>query len=118
MSSPSEQPPRARSRSTFGPLHVFFVTAVTVAGCLFTYKLFAFLKTIRRDELAGFAFDPIMIYGFVAMGFLFLLGWAYLTGQFRNVEQPKHDMLARFDEQQRAEGLEEGEWSASDEYGR
>lgn len=93
-----------RAGRAFGPLHVFFVIAVTVAGCMFTFKLFSFLKTIRRDELAGFALDPIMIYGFVTMGFLFLLGWAYLSGQFRDVERPKYDMMTRFDEQERAEG--------------
>ena len=82
---------------------VFFVTAITAAGGMFCFKLFSFLKTIKRDELAGFAFDPIMIYAFVTMGFLFLMAWAYMTGQFRNVEQPKYDMLERFDEQERAE---------------
>lgn len=87
------------------PLHVFFVLACAAAGCMFIYKLFAFLKTIKRDELAGFAFDPIIVYAFVAMGFLFLLAWAYLSGQFHDVEQPKHDMLRRFEEQERAEGL-------------
>ena len=84
-------------------IHVFFVIAVTVAGCMFTFKMYSFLKTVKRDELAGFAFDPILIYAFVAMGFLCLLAWAYLTGQFRDVERPKYDMLERFDEQERAE---------------
>lgn len=109
---------RTDRSGSFTALHVFFVLAVTVAGCMFTYKLFSFLQTIRRDELAGFAYDPIMVYGFVALGFLFLLGWAFLTGQFRDVERPKHDMLERFDAQERAEGLVPGEWSATDVYGR
>ncbi len=93
-----EEWPSARRR-----ILAFFVTAVTIAGCMFTYKLFSFLKTIRRDELAGFAFDPIMVYGFVALGFLFLLAWAFLAGQFRDIERPKHDMLKRFAEQENAE---------------
>ena len=83
------------------PIHIFFVIAVTAAGCMFTFKLFAFLKTIKRDEMAGFAFDPILVYAFVAMGFLCLLAWAYLTGQFRDIEAPKHEMLVRFEEQER-----------------
>jgi hypothetical protein len=70
---------------------------------MFIYKLFAFLKTIKRDELAGFAFDPIIIYALVAMGFLCLLAWAFLTGQFRDIERPKYEMLERFEEQERAE---------------
>ena len=88
-------------------IHVFFVLACTTAGCMFIYKLFSFLRTIKRDELAGFAFDPIMIYAFVAMGFLCLLAWAFLSGQFKDVERPKYEMLERFAEQERAERLAE-----------
>ena len=84
-------------------IHVFFVLACTTAGCMFVYKLFSFLRTIKRDELVGFAFDPIMIYAFVAIGFLLLLAWAFLTGQFKDIERPKYEMLERFDEQERAE---------------
>lgn len=90
--------PRER---VFTPLHAFFCVFVLTAGSLFFYKLFAFLSTIRKDELAGFAFDPILVYGFVAMGFLCLLVWAYMSGQFRDVERPKHEMLEHFDERER-----------------
>ncbi len=90
---------------TLRNVHIFFVTAVTIAGCMFTFKLFSFLKTIKRDELAGFAFDPILVYAFVAMGFLCLMAWAYLSGQFRDLEAVKRDMLVRFDEQEAAEGM-------------
>lgn len=102
----------AEGRTVFRVVHAFFVAAVLCAGCMFTYKLFAFLKTIRKDELAGFAFDPIVIYGFVAMGFLLLLGWAYLTGQFRDVERAKYEMLERFDAQERVEARERAEADA------
>jgi nitrogen fixation-related uncharacterized protein len=61
------------------------------------------LKTIKKDELAGFAFDPIMVYAFVAIGFLCMLAWAYLTGQFRDIERPKYELFERFDEQERQE---------------
>ena len=85
----------SRPERAFGPVHAVFVVFVLAAGGLFFFKLFSFLATIKRDELAGFAFDPIVQYGFVAMGFLCLLVWAYLTGQFRDIERPKHDMLER-----------------------
>ena len=91
--------------STRNRIHIFFVTAVTIAGGMFVFKLFSFLKTIKRDELVGFAFDPIFIYGLVAVGFLFLLGWSWMTGQLRGLEQAKYEMLERFDEQERQEGL-------------
>lgn len=93
------RPPRA--------VLVFFVAAVTVAGCMFCYKLFQFLRTIKRDELAGFAFDPILTYGLVAMGFVCLLAWAYLSGQFRDIERPKYEMFERLAEQERSERLPE-----------
>ena len=96
---------KSRTRTAY---HVFFVLAVSCAGCMFIFKLFSFMKTIKKDELAGFAFDPLIVYGFVAMGFILLLAWAYLTGQFRDIESPKYEMLERFEEQERAEGLTSG----------
>lgn len=83
--------------------HVFFITVSLAAGAMFTFKLFSFMKTIKKEELDGFAFDPILVYAFVAVGFLFLLAWAYLTGQFRDIESPKYDMFARFQQQERDE---------------
>ncbi len=101
MSAPPTAPPRRRE--AFGPLHVFFVVVSLLAGCMFVFKLFEFLRTIERDELAGFAYDPIIVYGLVAMGFLLLLGWAYLSGQFRDIERPKYELFERLAEQ---EGLD------------
>ena len=91
---------RTKSRSV---VLAFFVAAVTGAGGMFIFKLFSFLRTIKRDELAGFAFDPILVYAFVAMGFLCMLAWAFLSGQFKNVEQPKYDMIADFDAREAAD---------------
>ncbi|HED65383.1 MAG TPA: hypothetical protein ENJ09_07495 [Planctomycetes bacterium] len=79
-----------------GPVHYFFLLAVFVGGAFFCFKVYEFLSTIRRDDIAGFAFDPVVIYGFVAMGFGCLLYWAFLSGQFKDVEQPKLDMLDNF----------------------
>lgn len=93
--------------TSFRLVHAVFVTACLSAGGMFVFKLFSFMKTIKRDEMAGFAFDPIVTYGFVAMGFLFLIAWAYLTGQFRDIERPKYDMLERFQEQEELEKLAE-----------
>jgi nitrogen fixation-related uncharacterized protein len=98
--SSSDERPRPR---TLGPLHIFFLLAVTAAGCMFVFKLFSFLKTIKKDELAGFAYDPILIYGCVAAGFLLLLAWAYASGQFHDLERTKREMLDRFEEQERDE---------------
>ena len=101
----SEQRKPAQAGRPFGLLHACFCVFIVLAGGLFINKLYAFLSTIRRDELAGFAFDPIVVYAFVAMGFLLLLIWAWMSGQLRDVERPKHEMLERFNEQERMEGL-------------
>lgn len=42
------------------------------------------------------------------MGFLFLLGWAFMSGQFRDIEQAKYEMLDRFYAQEHAENRLEG----------
>ncbi len=86
-------------------VHALFITFVSIAGCMFIFKLFSFMKTVKRDELAGFAFDPIFVYGLVALGFLLLLAWAWMTGQLRNIESPKYEMLERFEAQEHAERL-------------
>ncbi len=93
-----------RKRTRRG-VHIFFVIAIAIAGFTFVLKLFSFLETNKKDELVGFAFDPLVIYAAVTMGFLCMLTWAYLSGQFREVEREKVDMIARFDAQERAEGL-------------
>lgn len=100
-SNPNSRGERFRWRAT----HIFFTTVCLIAGCMFFFKLHEFLRTIKRDELAGFAFDPIMIYGFVALGFFLLLVWAFLSGQFKDIEKTKHEMIERFDQQERDEGL-------------
>jgi nitrogen fixation-related uncharacterized protein len=92
-----------KERKTRSAFHIFFIIVSLAAGAMFTFKLFSFMKTIKKDELAGFAFDPIMVYAFVAIGFLFMLSWAYLTGQFRDIERPKYELFERFDEQERQE---------------
>ena len=84
-------------------VHTFFVAACLAAGVMFAFKLHAFLRTIKRDELVGFAHDPILIYAFVATGFMCLLGWAFMTGQFRGIESTKVEMLERVESQERAE---------------
>lgn len=106
MASAPVSPGGARRR--WRAVHAFFAVAVVTGGTFFVLKLFAFLKTIKRDELAGFAYDPILVYGTVAAGFLFLLAWAFLSGQFRDLEKTKKEMLERFDEQERAERAAEG----------
>lgn len=92
--------PTTSPRSSGGrtALHVAVGLVSAAAGCVFIFKLTQFLRTIRRDELQGFAFDPILVYSTVALGFLMLLSWAFLTGQFSRIEEPKHEILRLQDE--------------------
>jgi nitrogen fixation-related uncharacterized protein len=101
-STPESVPEPRRQRRA---IHIFFVLACTTAGGMFIFKLHEFLRTIKRDELVGFAHDPILVYAFVAIGFLLLLAWAFLTGQFRDIEGTKYEMLERVERQERAERL-------------
>ncbi|NUP96328.1 MAG: hypothetical protein HUU28_09210 [Planctomycetaceae bacterium] len=104
---PASKQPLSRRR--WRTIHVVFTAVCLAAGCMFFFKLHEFLRTIKKDELAGFAFDPILTYGFVAVGFFLLLVWAFLTGQFKDVEKTKHEMLDRVFRQEREEGLNFGE---------
>ena len=86
-------------------IHLIFFAGCVFGGLVFCGKLFAFLRTLKSEEMSDFAADPIIIYGFVTAGFLCLLAWAYMTGQFRDIEAPKHEMLTRFAEVEKMEAL-------------
>ncbi len=61
----------------------------------FGSKLYEFFETARESEAGVFAVTPIVNYLLVGIGFLFLLGWAILTGMFHDIEAPKYRMLER-----------------------
>ncbi len=105
MSGQSTNTPARGERFRWRATHIFFTTVCLIAGGMFFFKLHEFLRTIKKDELAGFAFDPILTYGFVALGFFFLLVWAFMTGQFKDIEKTKHEMIERVLQQERDEGL-------------
>jgi hypothetical protein len=46
------------------------------------------------DEEGAFTVVPVLNYLLVSLGFLMLFGWAVLHGMFRDIERPKHVMLA------------------------
>jgi hypothetical protein len=71
------------------------------AGTAFAFKVAEFVFTIGSEDLPGFADHPVAVYFFVAAGWLAILGWCFMTGKMRDLEQPKHDMLAREEEYER-----------------
>lgn len=81
-------------------LVVFFGAASLFAGLGFLVKLYEFFVSLEDKSILGFAIAPLANYCLAAGGFLALLIWAFLSGQFSNIEQAKFDLLEdqeRFD---------------------
>lgn len=82
-------------------LWVAMILGLLGAGTAFVFKLVEFVLTLDSDEVQGFADVPVTTYFFVAGGWLCLLVWCFATGKFKNLEQPKMDMLAMEEEYER-----------------
>lgn len=87
------------------------VVVATIAGLIllpasygFFEKLTLFIQAVRRDQVAGFTFIPVVNYLVVTAGMACLLGWAIYNGMFRDIEKPKYDMLSREAALDRLEG--------------
>lgn len=98
----AERQPLSRTGRIF--LWIFSVTLVVTAGSAFLIKLIEFLYSfsIAENTVAGgegvrpgfmFAISPLVTYLIVAAGFACLFLWAFLSGQFRDIEGPKYRML-------------------------
>jgi hypothetical protein len=86
------------------PFVVPVVFTIIVGGCglAFMTKLYRFIGTLYEGgpDALGFALVPVMNYLTVAAGFVMLLVWAFLNGQFVDIERAKYEMLeneARYD---------------------
>ena len=90
---PRRRPQRGRGGNWF--LWIFGPAVVIIAGTAFVFKLIEFFYTATREgpEALGSFLMPVLTYLMVAAGFLCLFFWAYFTGQFRDVEEPKYRML-------------------------
>ncbi len=76
-------------------LWLFSLAMVLTAGSAFFMKLIEFYATATRegsDALASFLI-PVLNYLLVAAGFFCLFLWAYMSGQFRDLEAAKYRML-------------------------
>lgn len=81
----------------------FFVVGTAIAGLGFGYKMYEFFWALTRQEGFEFAGVHLIVYGLVAAGFLALLAHSFLRGHFSDIEAPKHEMLEREIESDRAE---------------
>lgn len=79
-------------------LFIMMVVGVVSAGIAFAYKIAEFLFTLTSEEVQGFADVPVVVYFAVAAGWMALLGWSFLTGKLRDVEDAKSDFLRKEEE--------------------
>jgi hypothetical protein len=77
------------------------VIGIFAAGAAFIYKIAEFIFTLNESSVQGFADVPVTIYFVVAAGWLSLLVWCFASGQFKNVEEPKYEMLRLEEEYER-----------------
>jgi hypothetical protein len=71
----------------------FFLLAMALAGVGFTVKIVEFADDLTSQTGLQFAAAPLLTYAFVAVGFLCLLVLCFFRGHFRDLEEPKHDLL-------------------------
>ena len=77
------------------------IFGIFAAGVAFVYKIAEFIFTLSSNDVKGFADVPVTIYFVVAAGWLLLLIWCFVSGKFRNVEEPKYEMLRMEEEYER-----------------
>jgi hypothetical protein len=90
-SSPTAKPAmiRAQRRTT-----LIFALVILIPSFYGFGKKFLELVALTRGDVDGiFAISPVVNYLLASLGFFFLFCWAILHGMFRDIEQPKKDML-------------------------
>ena len=111
---PAPEPPAASGEPSPKArrfLWAFSIAMVLTAGSAFVLKLIEFFATATTqgpDALVSFLI-PVLNYLLVAAGFFCLFLWAYFSGQFRDLEAPKHRMLEMQREIDAQEALREAE---------
>jgi hypothetical protein len=65
------------------------------SGYGFVGKFIELIRVYRGESDGAYAVAPMINYMFASLGFGCLLLWAAAGGMFRDIEAPKHDLLAR-----------------------
>ena len=87
---------------------VVVALSVIAAGVTFMFKLYEFVAASTTGIVPGLITATVLPYFFISGGFLLLAGWAWAGGHYKNIEQPKRDMLIQeelYEEQERRERL-------------
>lgn len=93
---------RPRNGKTLSVLVV--AVSVVAAGLTFMFKLYEFVAASTTGIVPGIVTATVLPYFFISGGFLLLAGWAWAGGHYKNIEQPKRDMLKQeelYEEQER-----------------
>lgn len=78
---------------------VFMAIAILIPSMIgFVAKFIEFIHTFRGSTEGAFAITPMLNYLLASLGFFCMLIWAIANGMFRNMEDPKFDMLRMEDE--------------------
>lgn len=93
LSSDAARTERAKAPPERILLWIAMVVGTLVAGAAFVYKIAEFIFTLNSNDVQGFADVPVTIYFVVAAGWLCLLVWCFVSGQFTNIELAKFEML-------------------------
>jgi nitrogen fixation-related uncharacterized protein len=77
--------------------------AVGAAGITFMFKLYEFVAASTTGILPGIVTATVLPYFCISAGFLLLAAWAWAGGHYKNIEQPKRDMLLQEEEYEKLE---------------
>jgi hypothetical protein len=94
-----------KSRLLNGKFISTAVVAVSVgaAGITFLFKLYEFVAASTTGILPGIVTATVLPYFFISGGFLLLAAWAWAGGHYKNIEEPKRDMLLQEQEYEKLE---------------
>jgi hypothetical protein len=77
--------------------------SVGAAGLTFMFKLYEFVAASTTGILPGIVTATVLPYFFVSAGFLLLAAWAWAGGHYKNIEDPKREMLLQEEEYEKLE---------------
>ena len=98
-------PTMTHSRLKDGKFISVAVVAISVgaAGVTFLFKLYEFVAASTTGILPGIVTATVLPYFFISGGFLLLAAWAWAGGHYKNIENPKRDMLLQEEEYEKLE---------------
>ncbi len=82
---------------------MIIAVAVGAAGITFMFKLYEFVAASVTGILPGIVTATVLPYFFISGGFLLLAAWAWAGGHYKDIENPKRDMLLQEEEYEKLE---------------